>query len=229
MWLLIALIACGGPLEDARAMDLSGDHAGALAALEAGLAEAPTDAALRYEAGVQAWMAGRHQAAARHWEALVEAHPADWRGWSKLVQVYQRTGDRRSRDRARARLVRLAVDGKVERAAHVRDHIELGDVHVMVHEVLAPTDTLWAFQIYREGVRQDVHLVFHPTSAEAMARKLGEIGPDQRLFALDAHGPGQQLVGMVAGKPGANVFEAFDYDEVRDLAVAWVERWQQGR
>lgn len=229
--LLAALSAAPLPLrgQDTAVVRLYGE---AIAAAEAGripeairvmedvAARAPQASNAHWNLGL--WYAGtdRPADALRAWEAYRRLVPDDWHARAKVIQAHQALGDTVRRDRERAALLELRRAGTdtalARQRAYVREQFRAGEREVMVFEVFEPageTRVFYAFHVLAPGgdeIRRYSLGSYDRTTQ--VARELGEIGGDERLYHLDWYEDDAHAT--------VRFYEAMpSYDEVRARVV----------
>ena len=193
----------------------------AIRLMESVAARAPEATNAHWNLGL--WYAGtdRPADALRAWEAYRRLVPGDWHARAKVIQAHQALGDTVRRDRERAALLELRRAGTdtalARQKAYVREQFRAGGQRVMVFEVFEPAGEMRVFYAFYvlapdgEEIRRYSLGSYDRTTQ--VAREMGEIGRDERLYHLDwyqedAHATVQFFKSMPT------------YDEVRARVVA---------
>jgi len=154
----------------------------------------PSDAAPAYNIGQIYQTKGLAPKAILQFQTVVKLDAGNWRAWSKLVQLYQATGDAAARDAARAALLDLRSRGKVkslaEAAHYCRDQFVTGGRKVMVFEYfeLRGKDVVkYAFNVLdKAGRESERRIVFgYHEELDATTRSRGELEEGQHGWHLD--------------------------------------------
>lgn len=186
--------------------------------------QAPEAAGVYWNLGMAATSVGEKQLALDAWLRFRALRPADLQGMSKVVQAYQALGMTRERDAQREQILawRAALE-QVERAritSYVRDQFDAGGLHFVVEEYFEPASPLrhvYRFHAVDAGQKLAYYFALESNeSTEKMARQLGNIGPEERLFSLDRfESGGHATYTFLKGQP--------PYDVVRTMVLDAVE------
>ncbi len=194
----------------------------ALRYFEKALEADPKNPNAAFNAGIIHQKLGRHNEALANFKTVIELDPTDWHAIAKTVQEYQALKDRKNRDRARTRLLKLKKKGAIESLAstelYCRDQFVAGRDAIMAFEF---------FELKGDRARRYVFYVRDKKSGKTkyrlsvgsyettnlVARESGEIAEEDRLFHLDGYFPGGEHRTYVFFKSEPS------YDEVRALVV----------
>lgn len=122
-----------------------------------------------------------------------EIAPNDPHGFFKLIQTYQALGRLKERDQMREQLMafrnNLPLTERDQLAFYVRDQFDVGRQHFMVLEYFepkSPTRLYYKFAAVDSSHKAIYDLTLSSTDAEStVARELGQIGKDDRVYGLD--------------------------------------------
>ncbi|NBD08772.1 tetratricopeptide repeat protein [Corallococcus silvisoli] len=179
--------------------------------------QAPRHPMTRYNIGQAYQKKGDHPRALAHFQAAALDLPDDWRTLAKLVQEHEALKQFPERDAARARLVKLHQEGKVDSGVFVREQFKEGDATVMVAEHFK-LEGDWAvrYTFYVEtpgsgGAPVAWRLSLGSYAFTNAAREPGATG---RVFHFDAYAAddSHRTFAFFNGEPS--------YEDTRKLAVA---------
>ena len=168
LWLLLFATGCeeGGALDprereamqalfdEARRLDEAGRYHEALVRYETILGRHPEFMSTRLNAAMAAYDSGQYQKAADHFEVLHKCGPGDWFVIRKLIQCYERLGNKEQVELCRRKLEQLrhVKDGSLVLKRYeglTRDYIPLGTMHLLGYEFFEPKKhgKLWFFRL----------------------------------------------------------------------------------
>lgn len=193
----------------------------AVAALEWVAKEAPDIPNVHWNLGL--WYAELEQPAKAlaAWQAYRRLEPDDWRARAKVIQAFQALGDTLRRDRERRELLALHQAGTdpdlARETVYCREQFRVGERKVMVFEYFEPAGArrvYYAFHVLKpDGGELGRYSLGSYDQTTLMARELGQIGKDERMYHLDwYHERGHATHGFYRALPG--------YEEVRAQVVA---------
>lgn len=224
-----ATAGAGGPgsgaFEEGLRLMRAGDYAGARKQFLAASAADPDADGPLYNAGAAAYGAGDYPGAAASWEKLAARRPADWRVRESLVQAWQAAGDSAKRDAARQALRGMKRAGRDRELAAAeffcRERFTEGNRTVMAleyFELTPPKGKIYSFVVSAPGGAAPDYVVSLGSyeSTTQVARQMKEIGPEERLFHLDAYlaDNSHETLGMFKKRPG--------YEEVRNMVTSYM-------
>lgn len=224
-WLFVAWLATHAfaqtpeqLFEQANALAAKHQYQEALPLYQKLLQEAPT-ANVLWNLGITAQFCQNWPVALDAWSQLRKLEPDNWKVRAKLIQVYQASNQKELRDQERAALLdfRKAHPPLVKENAFCRDQFEVADNHVLVYEMFdftGPRKVRYQFSVMDPATDQRKYILSLGSYDETtqIAREVGSLGPDQRLFHLDQYqGNSHSTYAMVEGEP--------DYDTVRQWVV----------
>ena len=160
------------------------------------LKQSPDGPGSLFNGGLAAYLSGNFKTAADFWERLVVLTPKDWEAHAKLVQAYQALGELDKRDKHRETILKLRQEGlQVSLSAltdYRRDQFFVDGKKVLVFEYFelkGERAILYKFIVLKPGAEiVDFFISLGSYEAtDAVAHKLGEIGPKDRLFHLDGY------------------------------------------
>jgi len=168
LWLLLYAVGCeeGGGLDpreraamqvvfdEARRLDEAGRYHEALVRYETILARHPEFMSTRLNAAMAAYDSGQYQKSADHFEVLHKCGPGDWFVIRKLIQCYERLGNKEQVELFRRKLEQLRhlKEGSLVLKRYeglTRDYIPLGTMHLIGYEFFEPKKhgKLWFFRL----------------------------------------------------------------------------------
>jgi tetratricopeptide (TPR) repeat protein len=147
--------------------------------------------------GIATAEVGDYKKAEQAWLKLRSLAPDDWRVYSKLVQTYQALSDLQKRDQERAQLIELWKGGKYKELSQqkffCREQFKNNSQPITVFEYFSPSgDYLVKYSFYAPKPKQEDSFKITLGSYEStnkVARELGEISNDQRVYHLDLYKP----------------------------------------
>ena len=176
-----------------------GRYAEAREKFRQGLAIAPNDANLVYGVATTSLSLEDMEEARKQLLHYKEIEPDDWRGPAALIRVYQAIGDKAARDAERQTIYSLYKKAnKADFPAHFwRDKFTAGEPARFVEayeafEFEGRFQAKYTFAVYENAEDEKPIGLIQVESMDAdteMARQLGQIGPDQRVYTLDWNGP----------------------------------------
>jgi tetratricopeptide (TPR) repeat protein len=155
------------------------------------------------------------------WQAYRRLEPDDWRVRAKLIQTYQALGDTAQRDRERAALLELRRSGTdaelARQAEYCREQFRVGTQHVMAFETFKPEGERRVYYTFYlpgpDGRPRGRYSLGSYDQTTQIARGVGEIGKDERLYHLDWYAErAHATYEFYRALPG--------YEKVRDDVVA---------
>ncbi|MBJ6759595.1 tetratricopeptide repeat protein [Myxococcaceae bacterium JPH2] len=197
-----------------------GKEAEAFAYLGKTTAEHPKDETTQYNIGQAYQNKGDHPNALVHFRAASQRMPDDWRMLAKLVQEHAALNQPVERDGARARLMKLHADGKVESAFFVREQFQVGEAKVMVAEnfklegAWAVRYTFYVTKPGSDGAALDSRMSLGSYEFTQHAKASSPLASAERIFHFDSYeGNSRHLTyAFFDGEPS--------YEVARKLAVA---------
>lgn len=174
--------------------------------------------------GMAATSVGEKQLALDAWLRFRALRPADLQGMSKVVQAYQALGMTSERDAQREQILAwraaLPAEERAKVGSYVRDQFDAGGLHFVVEEYFEPASPLrHVYRFHAVDAQQKLAYYFaleSNESTERMARQLGNIGPEERLFSLDRfEARSHATYTFLKGQP--------PYDVVRTMVLDAVE------
>ncbi|RKG64459.1 tetratricopeptide repeat protein [Corallococcus exercitus] len=194
-----------------------GNEAEALRWLAKTTPQHPRQPMLQYNIAQAYQNHGDHERALAHFQSAARDMPEDWRTLAKLVQEHEALKQFKERDAARARLVKLNDEGKVDSPFFVREQFQEGAAKVMVAE---------HFKLEGDWAVRYVFYVETPGATDTPVRwrlSLGSYaftndarpeGAKERLFHFDGYEEDDSHLtfAFFDGEPS--------YEDTRKLAVA---------
>jgi tetratricopeptide (TPR) repeat protein len=127
------------------------------------------------------------------WQAFRRLEPDNWHGRAKLIQAYQALGDTVQRDRERAALLELRRSGTdaelARQTSYCREQFRVGTQDVMAFEVFEPGGERRVYHYFLlpgpDGQPRGRYSLGSYDRTTQVARELGQIGKDARLYHLD--------------------------------------------
>ncbi|RJS26061.1 hypothetical protein DRW03_06270 [Corallococcus sp. H22C18031201] len=183
-------------------------------------AEHPKNETMQDNIGQAYQNKGDHPNALRHFQAASQLMPDDWRTLAKLVQEHAALNQPVERDAARARLMKLHADGKVESAFFVREQFQVGEAKVMVAEnfkfegARAVRYTFYVTKPGADGAAPDSRMSLGSYEFTQPAKAANPSASAERIFHFDFYeGNSRHLTyAFFDGEPS--------YEVARKLAVA---------
>ncbi|GMT96664.1 hypothetical protein KH5H1_07830 [Corallococcus caeni] len=160
---------------------------------------------------------GDHERALAHFQAAAHAMPEDWRTLAKLVQEHEALKQLQERDAARARLVKLNDEGKVDSPFFVREQFQEGAATVMVAEHFK-LEGDWAvryvFYVETPGTNGTPVKWRLSLGSYSFTNELRPPGVTERTFHFDGYEEDNSHLtfAFFRGEPS--------YEDTRELAVA---------
>ncbi|WP_147477129.1 tetratricopeptide repeat protein [Corallococcus sp. AB038B] len=194
-----------------------GKDAEALQWLARATPEEPRDPMTQYNIGQAFQNQGDHPRALAHFQSAAMAMPEDWRTLAKLVQEHAALKQFPERDAARARLLKLNDEGKVDSPFFVREQFQEGTEKVMVAEYFK-LEGDWAvrYVFHMEPARPDgtSHEWRLSLGSYEFTNSARPPGSKERLFHFDAYESDNSHLtfAFFDGEPS--------YEDTRALAVA---------
>ena len=201
----------------------AGHYAEAVPLLEDVTSRAPDRPGGFMNLGLAAAESGDHHLALQAWSRYHELVPSDTKAFGKIIQAYQALGQPKERDQVRDQLISyrnsLPPEQREQLAFYVRDQFDVAGQHFIVLEYFepkSPTHLYYKFTAVDNNHKPIYNFTFTSGDAEtSTARQLGQIGKDDRIYALDKNeGTTSSLYGMLT---------AVSYDDVRSLVIKAVE------
>jgi tetratricopeptide (TPR) repeat protein len=186
--------------------------------------ELPVDSSVLWNLGLAFAATGQHLKAVETWQSYRRIAPDDWQARAKLVQSYQALGDTKARDEEVKSLYEYrknSSDPKVNTAERFcREQGVMGNRSVFVFEYFSPTgdrQQYVRFCVLNKKGEVDYYISLGSyDSTTEIARELGEIRKNERLYHLDEYTDTQhRTYAIFKTKP--------DYDEVRATVVNVLE------
>jgi tetratricopeptide (TPR) repeat protein len=185
--------------------------------------DAPVATSLLWNLGLAYAATGEHRKAVETWKSYRRIAPGDWQARAKLVQSYQALGTK-ARDEEIKSLYEYrknSSDPKVNTAERFcREQGVMGNRSVFVFEYFSPSGDRKQFLRFcvlnKKGeVDYYISLGSYDSTTE-IARELGEIPKNERLYHLDEYTDTQhKTYAFFKTKPG--------YDEVRSVVLSVLE------
>jgi len=215
-----ALVTEGNDLFEAK------KHAEALAKYEEALKLDAKNGDALFNGGLAAFLTEKPARAAELWERLKEQKPEDTTVLAKLVQAYQASGKKEKRDATRDALIKarakLDADDPAKRASYCRDQFVIGGKRVMAFEyfeLTGPRALRYRFSLLTDEGKEESYLSLGSYDiTTAMAREMGDIGKDERMYHLDGYydgGKTHRTFAMYKKEPS--------YDDMRASVVEILE------
>jgi tetratricopeptide (TPR) repeat protein len=171
----------------------AGKFAEALPLLRELAIKAPDRPGIFWNLGIAATAVGEKQVALDAWLHYRDLKPDDVQAIPKVIQGYQALGMSAERDAQRERLVALRAalpaSEKDKLAFYARDQFDAAGMHFVVLEYFEPHGPYG--DLYRFEAVDSAHQPAYYFTIEsdekttAVARQLGEIGKDERIYSLD--------------------------------------------
>ena len=173
----------------------------------------PKDPSILFNAGMAAYSAEEYETALGYWKQLKAVDPEDWRGRTKLIQVYHALKRDADINRERDELFAFRKSGKVaelsEEDFYTREQFRVGKYRVMVFEhfeLKGKRALRYAFMINRpDGTNEFKISLGSYDLTNSIWRETTKPTPKegQRLFHLDAYfdGGGHATYGMYPEEP----------------------------
>lgn len=186
--------------------------------------EAPDNPSVLWNLGLSFAATGQHREAINTWKNYRRVDPDYWQARSKLVQSYQAIGDLKARDEEIKALYQYrdtASDPKIKTEERFcREQTVIAKRSVFVFEYFAPAGDrmqYWRFCILNKKGEVDYYLSLGSyETTTSIARELGEIAKDARLYHLDEYtGNAHWTYAFFKTKPS--------YEEVRAAVVDVLE------
>ncbi|MBX2799125.1 MAG: tetratricopeptide repeat protein [Myxococcales bacterium] len=168
-------------------------------------------------------LAARYPEALAAFESVWATNEQDWRALAKIVQLRHAVGDLEGRDSAREELFALREGGTVPdlsaAPSYVREQFRVEDVRVFAvetFELVGPVGKIHIFFLLQADTEEELGTISLGSydGTTAIARELGQIGPDERQYHLDGYSPdgsAHQTFGMFGAEPS--------YDDVRAMVA----------
>jgi tetratricopeptide (TPR) repeat protein len=181
----------------------------------------PDNSSVLWNLGLAFAATGEHAKAIQNWKNLRRIAPDDWQARAKLVQSYQALGDIRARDEEVKSLYEYhknSSDPKVKTAERFcREQGVMANRSVLVFEYFSPNgDRKQYLRFCVLNKKGDVDYYISLGSYDAtteIARELGEIPKNQRLYHLDEYIDNRHSTyAFFKTKP--------EYDEVRSVVLS---------
>ncbi|HKP04461.1 MAG TPA: tetratricopeptide repeat protein [Chthoniobacterales bacterium] len=182
--------------------------------------ELPDDGSVLWNLGLAFAATGEHSKAVETWQSYRRIEPDDWAARAKLVQAYQALGDVKARDDEIKSLYEFrnnSSDPKVNTAERFcREQGVIANRSVFVFEYFAPPGPrpqYLRFCILNKKGEVDYYLSLGSyDDTTAIARELGELKEDERLYHLDEYtDTGHRTFAFFKTRP--------EYEEVRSAVV----------
>jgi tetratricopeptide (TPR) repeat protein len=200
-----------GIFEEARKLDAAGRHHDALVCYETILGRHPEWMSTRLNAAMAAYDAGEYGKSAGHFEVLHRFGPTDWFVIRKLIQCYERLGQKEKVDEFRKKItdLRNAKDGSPLLKSYQgfsRDYLPVGSMHLIGYEFFEPAKhgRLWLFRL------EDYHR--NPLSTFLLHSSPFHNSENRRLFYLVEGCPGWMRLWYVG-------IEGRDYEWARNRVL----------
>jgi len=215
-----------------RATELvnSGHYTEALPLLQSLANQMPQSPGVFWNLGLAAAQSKEARLALQAYLRYHELMPDDRRGFYKLIQAYQALGRLGERDQVREQLIAyrnaLPSNERDQLAFYVRDQFDVAGQHFMVLEYFEPRSPMrlyYKFTSVDSSHRAIYDYTLSSGDAETtVARQLGQIGADGRLYGLDRNEDGKStLCGLMKSVPS--------YDAVRARVIAAVTDAVEGK
>ncbi|HAV12076.1 MAG TPA: hypothetical protein DCX06_01085 [Opitutae bacterium] len=166
--------------------------------LNAALKENPVNRSALYNLGLVNYMNGTPEQSIDPWIKLESLEPKDWQLKAKIIQAYSASGRKKERDVRIKDLQSLRSSGKYpdlnEATFFIRDQFRAGEYYVYVFDYydmdadwrMGPI--AWKFYLTKDGEAVDRFISLGSYDATTqIARELGDIGGDDRVFHLDEY------------------------------------------
>jgi tetratricopeptide (TPR) repeat protein len=199
-----------------------GKHAEALAKYQAVLAIEPKAKGSLYNGGLAAYLLGKHDLAIGLWTRLKVITPKDWELHTKLVQVYEATGKKASRDAEIKALYALRKDTTDPDLAKLRrfcrDQFKVGERKVLAYEHfewVGERAVRYYFAVMNKEGKKEFHISLGSYAyMQSFAEEMGTVEKGQRYCHLDGYYPGGRhaTFGMFKGEPS--------YDDMKAKVIA---------
>jgi tetratricopeptide (TPR) repeat protein len=186
--------------------------------------DVPDNSSVLWNLGLAFAATGEHSKAIGAWQSYRRIAPDDWQARAKLIQSYQALGDIKARDEEIKSLYEYhknSPDPKVNTAERFcREQAVMGKRSVFVFEYFSPSGDRKQFLRFcvlnKKGeVDYYISLGSYDSTTE-IARELGEIPKNERLYHLDEYTDNRHSTyGFFKTKP--------DYDKVRSMVLSVLE------
>jgi tetratricopeptide (TPR) repeat protein len=149
-----------------------------------------------YNAGLYAFLTEKYEQAVAHFAACIKLDADDWRARAKLIQTYQALGKTEEREAQRAELFKRHSESDDEQFAaqryYCRDQFTVEKLRVFVFEYFEPKlpyKTIYsAAAVSDESKPPDFTISMEtPDMTTEVAREMGEIGADERIYSIDGY------------------------------------------
>ena len=198
-------------LEEGNRLFQAGDLQGALKKYEVALKADPVRKTALFNGGLAAYLMGKPERAAELWERLRKLTPGDLRLLSKVVQAYQASNRPKERDSVRKDLIerrsKLDEKSRAQFPKYCRDQFKVAGEKVMAFEYFeleGERALRYRFSVVKEG-REAYYLSLGSyTTTTQIARELGQIAKDDRMFHMDGYYKGgrvHETYGMFTKEP----------------------------
>jgi cytochrome c-type biogenesis protein CcmH/NrfG len=147
----------------------------------------------------------------------LKLRPEDESVLAKLLMLSEKLRRPADRDKFHATLVELHRQGKTTAPTFVRDEFEVADRYDVVgcenYELTAPNAVRYYFNVTDRNTKSSFRISLGSYDFTTnIARELGEIGPNERLFHLDLYrGPEHETYGMFRKEP--------TYEQTREMVL----------
>ena len=202
----------------------TGHYAEALPLLKDVARRAPQSPGAFMNLGLAAAESGDHRLALLAWSRYHEMVPHDTKAFGKIIQAHQALGQLKERDEVRDQLIAyrsaLPPEQRERFAFYVRDQFDVAGQHFMVLEYFEPRSPMrlyYKFAAVDNNHKEIYDFTLTSSDSEtAVARQLGQIGQDDRIYGLDKNEEGKSTVYDL-------LTTAVSYDEVRSLVIDAME------
>lgn len=173
--------------------------------------------------GLAAAESGNHHLALEAWSRYHELVPSDTKALGKIIQAYQALGQPKERDQVRDQLIAyrnsLPAAQRETFPLYIRDQFDAAGQHFIVFEYFepkSPTRLYYKFLAVDASHKPMYNFTFTSSDVDTnVARELGQIGKDDRIYALDRNeGTTSSLYGMLT---------TISYDDIRSRVIKAVE------
>lgn len=185
------------------------------------LEENPESRSALYNLGLLNYLSGTPEDSIEPWIKLESLEPNDWKLKAKIIQAYSASGQKEKREKRIAELRKLRASGEYpdlsEATFFIRDQFKAGDFYVYVFDYydmdagwrMGPI--AWNFYLTKDGedIERFISLGTYDTTTQ-IARELGDIGENDRVFHLDEYWPNGSHAthGMYKNKPDYDLIKA---------------------
>lgn len=183
-----------------RAIELTEKHLykEALPLFEKVMQLEPKEPSVLWNTGVTAQYCQNYPLALRAWQGMRDLEPENWKVHCKLVQVYQALGSLAERDSERSLLLELrkANPSTIKESAFCRDQFAVKNLYVLGYEnfdFVGDRPIRYTFYVTDLASEKSLYRLSWGSYAATnqMAKEMGSLAADQKLFHLDYYATGE--------------------------------------